>query len=42
MLDVLNYMVGGVSTLALVLLGLLVMQIYNEDHPLNKDRKDLD
>ena len=42
MLDVLNYMVGGVSTLALVLLGLLVMQIYNEDHPLNKDRKDLE
>ena len=40
MLDVLNYMVGGVSALALVLLGLLVMQIYNEDHPLNKDRKD--
>ena len=41
MLDVLTYMVGGVSTLAIVLLVLLVVQIYNEDHPLNKDRKDL-
>ena len=41
MLDVLTYMVGGVSTLAIVLLVLLVVQIYNEDHPLNQDRKDL-
>ena len=40
MLDVLTYMVGGVSTLAIVLLVLLVVQIYNEDHPLNQDRKD--
>ena len=41
MLDVLTYMVGGVSTLALVLLVVLIVQIYNEDHPLNQDRKDL-
>ena len=40
MLDVLTYMVGGVSTLALILLVILVVQIYNQDHPLNKDRKD--
>ena len=41
MLDVLTYMVGGVSTLALVLLVILVVQIYNEDHPLNQERKDV-
>jgi len=41
MLDVLTYMVGGVSTLAIILLVLLVVQIYNEDHPLNQDRKDV-
>ncbi len=40
MLVVLNYMVGGISILALVLLVLLIVQIYNEDHPLNQDRKD--
>lgn len=38
MLEFLTYLVGGVSILAIVLLTILVFQIYNEDHPLNKDR----
>jgi len=38
MLDVLTYLVGGVSALAVVLLTILIFQIYNEDHPLNQDR----
>lgn len=42
MLDILTYMVGGVSAIAIVLMGILVIQIYNEDHPLNQDRKDQD
>jgi len=41
MLNVLNYMVGGVSALAAVLLVILVVQIYRKDHPLNQDRKDV-
>lgn len=40
MLDILTYMVGGVSVIALILMGILVLQIYNEDHPLNQNRKD--
>ncbi|WP_455211296.1 hypothetical protein [Kaarinaea lacus] len=40
MLDILTYMVGGVSAIAIILMGILVVQIYNEDHPLNQDRKD--
>lgn len=39
MLDILTYMVGGVSAIAVILMGILVIQIYNEDHPLNQDRK---
>jgi hypothetical protein len=35
-------MVGGVSVIALILMGILVLQIYNEDHPLNQNRKDQD
>jgi len=42
MLDILTYMVGGVSAIAVILMGILVIQIYNEDHPLNQDRKDQD
>jgi hypothetical protein len=42
MLDILTYMVGGVSVIALILMGILVLQIYNEDHPLNQNRKDQD
>ena len=42
MLDILTYMVGGVSAIAIVLMTILVVQIYNEDHPLNQDRKDRD
>lgn len=42
MLDILTYMVGGVSAIAIILMGILVYQIYNEDHPLNQDRKDQD
>ena len=38
MMDILTYMVGGVATLAIVLMAILVFQIYDEDHPLNKDR----
>ena len=41
MIDVLTYMVGGVSLLAIVLMAILVFQIYDEDHPLNQDRKDV-
>lgn len=40
MLDILTYMVGSVSFVAIILLTMLVFQIYNEDHPLNQDRKD--
>ncbi len=40
MIDILTYMVGGVSALAVFLMALLVFQIYNADHPLNKNRKD--
>ena len=40
MLDILTYMVGGVSALGLVLLIVLLVNIYNEDHPLNQDRTD--
>lgn len=42
MLDILTYMVGGVTAIAVILMGILVVQIYNEDHPLNQDRKDQD
>ncbi|MGD8592197.1 MAG: hypothetical protein PVF82_05155 [Gammaproteobacteria bacterium] len=42
MLDILTYMVGGVSAIAIILMGILVVQIYNEDHPLNQNRKDQD
>jgi|GEM_PF-2243897 len=40
MLNLLTYMVGGVAALAVVLMTILVVQIYDEDHPLNKDRPD--
>jgi hypothetical protein len=40
MMNLLTYMVGGVATLAVVLMTILVFQIYDEDHPLNKDRPD--
>lgn len=42
MLDVLVYMVGGVSVLACALLLILLKNIYDQDHPLNKNRTDLD
>jgi len=42
MLDILTYMVGGVSAIAIILMGILLIQIYNEDHPLNQNRKDQD
>jgi hypothetical protein len=42
MLDILTYMVGGVSAIAVILMGILLIQIYNEDHPLNQNRKDQD
>jgi hypothetical protein len=42
MLDILTYMVGAVSAIAIILMGILVVQIYNEDHPLNQNRKDQD
>jgi len=40
MLNILTYMVGGVTTLAVILMAILIFQIYDEDHPLNKDRPD--
>lgn len=39
-LEILRYMVGSISVLGLVLLIVLVVNIYNEDHPLNQDRTD--
>jgi hypothetical protein len=42
MLNILTYMVGGVSAIAVILMGILLIQIYNEDHPLNQNRKDQD
>ena len=40
MLDILTYMISGVSVIAVVLLIVLLVNIYNEDHPLNQDRTD--
>jgi len=42
MMDVLVYMVSGVSVLALILLVVLVKNIYDQDHPLNQNRTDVD
>ncbi|MFV2057242.1 MAG: hypothetical protein ACC707_12290 [Thiohalomonadales bacterium] len=42
MLDILTYMVGGVSVLAVILLIILMANIYNADHPLNQNRTDQD
>jgi len=38
MMDILTYMVGAISLVAVVLMGILIFQIYDEDHPLNQDR----
>lgn len=38
MMDILTYMVGAISLLAIVLMGILIFQIYDQDHPLNQDR----
>ena len=38
MMDILTYMVGAISVIAVVLMAILIFQIYDEDHPLNKDR----
>lgn len=38
MLEILTYLVGGVITLTVILLTILIFQIYNEDHPLNQER----
>lgn len=40
LMDILTYMVGAISLLAVVLMAILIFQIYDEDHPLNKDRPD--
>ena len=40
MMDILTYMVGGVAALAVILMAILIFQIYDENHPLNKDRPD--
>jgi len=42
MMDVLVYMVSGVSVLALILLIVLVKNIYDQDHPLNQNRTDIE
>ena len=41
MIDFLTYLMGGVSIVTGILLTVLVFQIYNADHPLNQDRKDV-
>ena len=38
MMDILTYMVGAISLLAVVLMAILIVQIYDQDHPLNQDR----
>jgi hypothetical protein len=38
MVEVLTYMVGGIAVIAVGLMALLIFQIYDADHPLNKDR----
>jgi len=38
MMDVLTYMVVAISVVAVVLMGILIFQIYDADHPLNQDR----
>lgn len=38
MMDILTYMVGAISLLAVVLMAILIYQIYDQDHPLNQDR----
>lgn len=40
MIEVLTYLVGGVSALAVILMTILVYQIYDENNPLNHDRPD--
>jgi hypothetical protein len=40
MLDILTYMIIGVSILGLVLLVILMANIYNVEHPLNQNRTD--
>lgn len=40
MMDILTYMVGAISLLAVVLMAILIFQIYDQDHPLNQDRPD--
>jgi len=42
MMQILEYMVIGVSILAVVLLVVLVKNIYDQDHPLNQNRTDAD
>ena len=38
MIEVLTYMVGGVSALAIILMAILVYQIYDENNPFNHNR----
>lgn len=40
LMEILTYMVGIISVIAVVLMAILIFQIYDEDHPLNKDRPD--
>lgn len=40
LMEILTYMVGIISVIAVALMGILIFQIYDEDHPLNKDRPD--
>ena len=41
MMDILTYWVSTVSVIVLVLLTVVVVKIYNVDHPLNQDRQDV-
>jgi len=38
LMEILTYMVGIISLIAVVLMAILIFQIYDEDHPYNKDR----
>ncbi len=38
LMELLTYMVGIISLIAVVLMAILIFQIYDQDHPLNQDR----
>ena len=38
LMQILTYMVGVISLIAVALMAILIFQIYDEDHPYNQDR----